>query len=43
VPLATGGDLNNATGTRQMVLTTEAGGPFLVGEVIEDGAPVIAK
>ncbi len=36
VPLATGGDLNNATGLRQMVLTTEAGGPFLVGEVIED-------
>lgn len=35
IPLATATDLNEASGTRQMVLTT-ASGDFTVGEIIED-------
>jgi len=36
VPLATGGDLNNATGLRQQVVSVGPTGQFTVGEVIED-------
>lgn len=35
VPLATGGDLNNATGLRQMNFSVSSG-TFIVGEVIQD-------
>jgi hypothetical protein len=36
VPLATGADLNNATGLRQQVVSVGPTGQFTVGEVIED-------
>jgi hypothetical protein len=36
VPLATGGDLNNATGLRQQVVSTGPTGQFTEGEVIQD-------
>lgn len=36
IPLAAGNDLDDADGYRQMVLTDAAGGPFQVGEIIED-------
>jgi len=36
VPLATGGDLNNATGLREMVLAVGPTDQFTVGEVIQD-------
>jgi len=36
VPLATGGDLNNATGNRQMTAAGTSSGTFVVGEVITD-------
>ena len=36
VPLATGGDLNNGTGLRQMTASGTSSGTFVVGEVIED-------
>jgi len=36
VPLATGGDLNNATGLRQMTAAGTSSGTFVVGEVITD-------
>ena len=36
VPLATGGDLNNATGNRQMTAAGTSSGTFVVGELITD-------
>lgn len=38
IPLSTSSDINNTDGDYQMVLTTAASGPFVVGEVIVDGS-----
>lgn len=36
IPLATSADLDNTTGLRQMAGLSISGGPFVVGEIIED-------